>query len=319
MIETAVRRPTVRSRPWYHRVTTKQEIEFYLAISLWMIGFVLFTGGPILAALVISFTQWQIIDAPRWIWLGNYVQLFFHDKLFWSAVVNTAYYVAVSVPLGVIGSVLVAVLLNQKVYGVALFRTIFYLPSVTSGVAMAILWVWLFNPEVGLINSALRFVGLPGPGWLNDEHWAMPALIIMSLWGVGGNMVVLLAGLQGIPQHLYEAAKLDGASAWAEFRHITLPMLSPVIFFVLVVSTIGAFQIFTNVYVMTGGTGGPGTATLVYVLYLYQNAFQYLKMGYAAAMAEILFLVILGLTVGQFVMARRWVYYESTGRDGKGL
>jgi multiple sugar transport system permease protein len=319
MIQAALPRPAARGRPWYGRLTTKQEVEFYLAISPWLIGFVLFTGGPILAALLISFTQWQIIDTPKWVGLGNYAQLFRHDTLFWTSIVNTAYYVVVSVPLGLIGSVLVALLLNQKVRGVALFRTIFYLPSVTSGVAMAILWVWLFNPEVGLINSALRFVGLPGPGWLNDQHWAMPAIIIMSLLGVGGNMVVLLAGLQGIPQHLYEAAKLDGANPWQEFLHVTLPMLSPVIFFVLVVSTIGAFQIFTNVYVMTGGSGGPGTATLVYVLYLYQNAFQYLRMGYASAMAEILFLIILGLTIAQFATARRWVYYESAGRDGKGL
>jgi len=319
MLRTAASPTLSRARPWYRRLTTKREVEFYLAIAPWLVGFVLFTGGPILAALLIGFTQWQIIDTPKWIWLGNYVQLFTHDKLFWTSVANTVYYVALSVPFGVVGSVLVAILLNQKVAGVALFRTIFYLPSVTSGVAMAILWVWLCNPEVGLINSALRFVGLPGPGWLNDQHWAMPALILMSLWNVGGNMVVLLAGLQGIPSHLYEAAKLDGANHRQELRHITLPMLSPVIFFVLVVSTIGAFQIFTNVFVMTGGTGGPGTATLVYVLYLYQNAFQYLKMGYAAAMAEILFLIILGLTVGQFAMARRWVYYEGGGRDGKEL
>lgn len=319
MLRTAVSPGLSRSRPWYRRLTNKREVEFYLAISPWLVGFVLFTGGPILAALLIGFTQWQIIDTPKWVWLGNYAQLFTRDKLFWTSVFNTVYYVALSVPLGVVGSVLVAILLNQKVAGVALFRTIFYLPSVTSGVAMAILWVWLFNPEVGLINSALRFVGLSGPGWLNDQHWAMPALILMSLWNVGGNMVVLLAGLQGIPSHLYEAAKLDGANRLQELRHITLPMLSPVIFFVLVVSTISAFQIFTNVFVMTGGTGGPGTATLVYVLYLYQNAFQYLKMGYASAMAEILFLIILGLTVGQFALARRWVYYEGSGRDGKEL
>jgi multiple sugar transport system permease protein len=319
MLRAAAPRSLARTRPWYRRLTNQKEVEFYIAISPWLVGFILFTGGPILAALLISFTQWQIIDQPKWIWLGNYSQLFTHDRLFWASTINTVYFVAVSVPLGVVGSVLVAVLLNQRVYGVALFRTIFYLPSVTAGVAMAILWVWLFNPEVGLINSALRLVGLPGPGWLNDEHWAMPALILMSLWNVGGNMVVLLAGLQGIPQHLYEAAKLDGANKWREFVHITLPMLSPVIFFVLVVSTIAAFQIFTNVFVMTGGTGGPGTATLVFVLYLYRNAFQYLRMGYASAMAEILFLVVLGLTIGQFAMARRWVYYEGVGREGKGL
>ena len=310
-------RPT--ARPWYRRFTNKQEIEFYLAISPWLIGFVLFTGGPILAALAISLTEWKIIDTPKWVGLSNYVQMITADQLFWAATFNTFYYVIFSVPLGVIVSVALAVLLNQKVRGVALFRTVYYLPSVTSGVAMAILWVWLFNPDVGLINTALRFVGIPGPEWLNSEQWSKPALILMSLLGAGGNMIVLLAGLQGIPEQLYEAAKLDGANAWQEFLNVTLPMISPVIFFVMVVSTIGAFQIFTNVYIISGGNGGPGTSTLVYVLYLYENGFVYLKMGYATAIAEILFLITLGLTIGQFAVGRRWVYYESGGRGGDGL
>lgn len=303
-------------RPWYRRITNQQEIEFYLAISPWLIGFVLFTGGPILAALAISFTQWQIIDQPQWIGLQNYIQMITGDPLFWAATFNTFYYVVFSVPLGVIVSVLLAVLLNQKVRGVALFRTVYYLPSVTAGVAMAILWVWLFNPDVGLINTALKFVGIAGPQWLDSEQWSKPALILMSLLGAGGNMIVLLAGLQGVPEQLYEAAKLDGANTLQEFWHVTLPMLSPVVFFVLVVSTIGAFQIFTNVYVISGGSGGPGTSTLVYVLYLYENGFTYLKMGYATAIAEILFLITLGLTIGQFATARRWVHYESPGRGG---
>ncbi|HLG78989.1 MAG TPA: sugar ABC transporter permease, partial [Ktedonobacteraceae bacterium] len=268
-------------RPWYRRLTTREEIEFYLAISPWLIGFLLFTGGPIVAALLISLTQWQIIDTPKWVGLNNYIQMITSDPLFWAATFNTFYYVFLSVPLGVIVSIALAVLLNQKVRGVALFRTIYYLPSVTSGVAMAILWVWLFNPDVGLINTALRFIGIQGPEWLNSEQWSKPALVLMSLLGAGGNMIILLAGLQGIPEQLYEAAKLDGANKWQEFRHVTLPMLSPVVFFVVVVSTISAFQIFTNVYIISGGNGGPGTSTLVYVLYLYQNGFVYLKMGYA--------------------------------------
>lgn len=312
-------RSRTTQRPWYRRVTNRHELEFYLAISPWLIGFVLFTGGPIIAALLISFTQWQIIDQPKWVGLGNYIQMFTSDQLFWAATFNTFYYVIFSVPLGVIVSVALAVLLNQKVRGVAIFRTIYYLPSVTAGVAMAILWVWLFNPDVGLINSALRFIGIAGPQWLNSEQWSKPALILMSLLGAGGNMIVLLAGLQGIPDQLYEAAKLDGANTVQEFRHVTLPMLSPVIFFVLVVSTIGAFQIFTNVYVISGGSGGPGTSTLVYVLYLYKNGFEYLKMGYATAIAEILFLITLSLTIGQFAAAQRWVHYESPGRGSDRL
>jgi multiple sugar transport system permease protein len=238
------------------------------------------------------------------------------DRLFWAATFNTFYYVVLSVPLGVIVSVALAVLLNQKVRGVALFRTVYYLPSVTSGVAMAILWVWLFNPDVGIINTALRVVGITGPEWLGSEQWSKPALVLISLFTAGANMIVLLAGLQGIPEQLYEAAKLDGANVWQEFRNVTLPMLSPVIFFVVVVSTIGAFQIFTNVYIISGGSGGPGTSTLVYVLYLYENGFVYLKMGYATAIAEILFLITLGLTIGQFAIGRRWVYYEGTERGG---
>jgi multiple sugar transport system permease protein len=313
-MQTVSARPT--ARPWYYRVTNARELEFYLAISPWLIGFILFTGGPILAALVISFTEWQVVDQPKWVGLGNYIHMISSDRLFWAATFNTFYYVVFSVPLGVTVSVALAVLLNQKVRGVAIFRTIYYLPSVTSGVAMSILWVWLFNPDVGLINSALHLVGITGPEWLNSESWSKPALVLMSLLTAGGNMIVLLAGLQGIPEQLYEAAKLDGANGWQEFLHVTLPMLSPVVFFVVVISTIGAFQIFTQVFIISNGTGGPGTSTLVYVLYLYENGFAYLKMGYATAIAEILFLITLGLTIGQFAIGRRWVHYEASGRAG---
>jgi multiple sugar transport system permease protein len=230
------------------------------------------------------------------------------DRLFWIVLKNTFYYGFASVFLGTLCALLVAILMNQKVPGIAVFRTLYYLPSVTSGVAIAIMWLWLFNPQVGLINYLLSLVGIKGPGWLASQQWAMPALILMSLWGIGGNMIILLAGLQGIPDHLYEAARIDGANKWHEFRHVTLPMLSPVLFYVIVISIIASFQIFDNVYVMT--RGGPGTATLVYVMYLYQNAFEYQKMGYASAMAWVLFLIILGLTWAQFRGSRYWVYYE---------
>jgi len=287
----------------------REEIEFYIAIAPWLIGLILFTGGPIIASLLMSFTNWTGLTTLNWVGLANYKKLFIKDRLFWIALKNTFYYSFGSVSLGVIGALLLAILMNQKVPGIEIFRTIFYLPSVTSGVAVAIMWIWIFNPQVGLINYLLSLIGIKGPGWLTSQQWAMPALIIMSLWGIGGNMIILLAGLQGIPESLYEAARIDGANKWHEFRHVTLPMLSPVLFFVIIISMIGSFQIFTNVYVMT--RGGPGTATLVYVYYLYQNAFEYLKMGYAAALAWILFIVILTLTWLQFKASTKWVYYES--------
>ncbi|NOZ28041.1 MAG: sugar ABC transporter permease [Chloroflexi bacterium] len=290
----------------------REEIEFYIAISPWLIGLLLFTGGPLVASLVMSFTNWTGLTTRAWIGLGNYQKLFFEDRLFWIVLKNTFYYGFASVFLGTVGALMAAILMNQKVPGIEIFRTLYYMPSVTSGVAIAILWIWLFNPQVGLINYLLSLVGIQGPGWLGSQKWAMPALILMSLWGIGGNMIILLAGLQGIPEYLYEAVRIDGGNKWHEFLHVTLPMLSPVLFYVIVISIIQSFQIFTNVYVMT--RGGPGTATLVYVMYLYQNAFEYLKMGYASAMAWILFVIILGLTWLQFKSSKYWVYYEFEGR-----
>lgn len=269
----------------------------------------MFGGGPIIASFVLAFMDWKLIAAPHWVGLANYSQLLLSDKMFRTSLGNTLFYTVFSVPLGILAAMLIAMLVNQKVPGQNIFRTIYYLPSVTSGVAVALLWVWLLNPTFGLINFALGLVGIKGPGWLSDVHWAKPALVLMSLWGVGGGMVIFLAGLQGLPEHLYEAAKIDGAGPLRLFRHITLPMLTPTIFFMLVTSTIGSLQTFTNVYVMTNG--GPGSATLMYGLYLYQNAFTFLKMGYACALAWVLFAVVLALTYLQFRGASRWVYYEA--------
>ncbi len=302
----ASKRVRLRQAAW-------EEIDFYIGISPWLIGFLLFTGGPILASLGISFTEWKLITPPTWVGADNYVRLFTRDPLFWVALTNTAYYTFLSVPLGVVAALLIAMLVNQKVPGVALFRTIFYLPSVTAGVAVALLWFWIFNPEFGLLNYALSLIGIQGPEWLLSQQWAKPALILMSLWSVGSGMVIFLAGLQGLPQHLYDAARIDGATQWQEFRHVTMPMLTPVLFFMLVVSTISSFQTFTNVYVMT--RGGPGTSTLMISLYLYENAFEFLKMGYASALAWVLFAAILVLTVIQFRLANRWVYYEGDLRQ----
>ncbi len=292
----------------------REEFDFYISIGLWLIGFILFTGGPIVASLIFSFTDWTGVNISRakWVGLANFNQLLFSDKLFWIATRNTFYYSVGSVALGTAGALIVAILLNQKLPGSTLLRVIYYLPSIASGVAISILWLWLFNPQVGLINYALSLVGIKGPLWLGSQQWALPALIIKSLWNIGSNMVILLAGLQGIPVPLYEAARIDGASKWDEFRNITIPMLSPVLFFVIVISTIASFQIFTDVRVMT--QGGPGTATYVFVYFIYQTAFEYLKMGYSSALAWLLFMIIFVLTLLQLWASSRWVYYESGER-----
>ena len=297
--------------PFVRRMSERQReaLDFYIGISPWAIGFLLFGGGPIIASFVLSFMDWKILAAPHWTGFANYRHLLLGDKIFKASLGNTLYYTAFSVPLGILASMMLAFLVNQKVAGQNIFRTIYYLPSVTSGVAVALLWVWIFNANFGLINYALSLIGIRGPGWLADVRWAKPALVLMSLWGVGGGMVIFLAGLQGMPEHLYDAAKIDGAGAWALLRHLTLPMLTPTIFFMLVTSVIGSLQTFTNVYVMTNG--GPGTATLMYGLYIYQNAFTFLKMGYACALSWVLFGVILGLTWLQFRVGSRWVYYEA--------
>jgi multiple sugar transport system permease protein len=296
------------------RLTLQQQeqLDFYLAIAPWLIGLILFTGGPVVASFAFSFTNWTGLTTVEWVGLQNFRQLLFEDDLFWTATYNTFYYAAGSVLFGTLGALFVAILLNQNLPGTTLLRVIYYMPSIASGVAIAILWIWLFNPQVGLVNYLLSFLGIKGPLWLASQDWAKPALILKSLWGIGANMIIILAGLQAVPETLYEAARIDGANRWQEFRSVTLPMISPVLFFVVVISTINSFQILTDVLVMT--QGGPGTATFVYVFYIYQAAFQYLKMGYASALAWILFALILGLTMLQLWASRRWVYYEGGER-----
>jgi len=287
----------------------REEREFYLFITPWLIGFLLFSLIPILASLFISMSEWSMLSAPTWKGLSNYIHIFGHDPLFQKTLTNTLYYTCLSVPLGIVLAMLIAILLNQKVRGMTLFRTIFYIPSLVTGVSVAVLWAWLLNPQFGLVNHFLMtFFHIKGPEWLFNTKTAMPAMILMSLWGIGGSMVIYLAGLQGIPEHLYEAAEIDGAGAVGRFFNITVPMLTPTIFFNLIMGIIGSMQTFTQFFVMTNG--GPANATLVYVLYLYRQAFQYFQMGYACALAWILFLVILLVTLLQFWGAGRWVYYE---------
>jgi ABC-type sugar transport systems, permease components len=285
----------------------REEREFYLFISLWIIGFVLFDAGPILASFAISFTNWTALSDPQLVGLANY-QRMLADPLFFTALWNSLYFGVGSVGLGLIVSFLLALLLNQRVWGMSLFRTIFYLPSVVSGIAVAILWIMILHKDFGLINSALAAIGIQGPGWLVEPQWAKPALILMSLWGAGGSMVIYLAGLQSVPQHLYEAAAIDGAGTWGRFWNVTVPLMSPVIFYNLIVGFIASIQGFVLVLIMTNG--GPANATLMYGLYLYRVAFQFFQMGYASALAWVLLLVIMLITAAQFYFAKYWVFYE---------
>lgn len=311
------------------RFLKKEEaLEGYLFISPWLLGFLIFTLGPMLTSFYLSFTKWDLLrPTPLWVGLQNYQDLLKDPDFYWS-LRQTLLYTLLAVPVGMVGSLVVALILNQQVPGLAFFRTLYYLPAVTSSVAMYLLWRWLFNPDFGLINYLLTtFVPWPTwterelgvhwvplvahpPGWLSDPRWAIPALVLMNLWYLGSGMIIYLAGLQGIPPHLYEVAELDGASSWQKFRHITLPLLTPTIFFNLTISVINSFQVFTAAFVMTGG--GPAKATLFYVLYLYQQAFDFLRMGTASAMAWVLFVIIVLLTWVNFKLAPRWVHYEQT-------
>ncbi len=279
----------------------------WLFILPWVLGFLLFLALPIALSVYYSFTSFNVFQPPRWIGTANFRALS-TDPLFWKSLYNTAYYTFLSVPLMMVISLGVALLLNSKLPGMRIFRTIFFLPSVLSGVGVALLWLWIFNPDYGLINLLLSYFGIEGPLWLYAPQWAKPAMIIMSLWGLGGVMVINLAGLQSVPEQMYEAARVDGANSWAQFRYVTLPMLSPTLFFNFITLTIGSFQVFTQAYIMTGG--GPVHSTLFYVLYLFQMAFENLRMGYASAMAWVLFFVIVGISLFQLAVSRRLVYYE---------
>ena len=295
------------------------DFEGYAFISPWLIGFLVLTAGPMLASAFISLTSWTMLSPPTWVGLENYETILEDDSLFSISLWNTIYYVLLSVPLGLMVSLLLALLLDRRLKGISVFRTMLFLPSITNMVAVSVLWIWIFNPEYGLLNSVLQKFGIAGPLWLQSETWSKPALVIMSLWGVGGTMIIFLAALQGIPHELYEAAQLDGANSWRRFVHITLPMISPAMFFNLIIGIIGSFQVFTQAFVMTGGAqpgteGGPNNSTLFFVLYLYKRAFQEFRMGYASALAWILFLIILVFTLIQMKLSKRWVYYEAGDR-----
>lgn len=295
---------TMRDKGYFRR-------QWYAGIfcaSPWIIGFIIFTGGPILFSIMMSFCHYDILNPARWVGLRNYKWIFSQDPLFWKSLWNTVYMV-IGIPIGITVSLGIAMLLNQKMKGMAFYRTLFYLPAIVPAVAASILWIWIFNPTHGLLNNALEFFGIAGPAWLQDEFWSKPSLILMGLWGAGGGMIIWLAGLKGIPQHLYEAAEVDGAGAWSQFVNITLPMISPYIFFNIVMGLIGTFQIFTQAYIMT--SGGPVNSTLFYAYHLFNKAFRYLQMGEASAMAWVLFSIVFILTLFQLWFSKKWVHYES--------
>ena len=279
----------------------------YAFISPWLLGFLVFTAGPFLVSVYLSFTRYDIVSAPVWVGWANYHKLLTGDPLFWKSLGITFKYALVAVPVGIVAGVGLALLLNLEIRGISVYRTVFYVPSIVPVVATSVIFVWLLNPQIGLVNGLLRWFGIVGPAWLQDTKWAFWSLVFMSLWGVGGSMIIYLAGLKDIPAALYEAAIIDGAGAWQRTRHVTLPMITPVIFFNLIMGVIGAFQYFTQAYVMT--LGGPEDSTHFYALYLFNRAWRYLDMGYASAMAWILFVIVMVFTILIFRTHKRWVHY----------
>jgi multiple sugar transport system permease protein len=299
--------PSPRSERRKRRL--REALVAYAFVAPWVMGFVIFTGGPILASFGLSFFRWKVITPPTYLGLDNYVRMFTADDWFRISIGVTLKYLILYIPLSQVLALLLAILLNQRVRLVSVWRTIFYLPAVVSGVAGSVLWLWMYHHELGIVNNLLPLVGVQGRNWLYDTNTVLGALVVKSLWNVGVPMVIFLAALQGLPQALYEAAEIDGAGEWSKFRNITLPMLSPAIFFNVVIGVISGIQTFAEPYVMT--KGGPENATLFMGLYLYQTAFSFLNMGYASAMAWIMFVIIFLLTLVQFKLAGRWVYYDA--------
>jgi multiple sugar transport system permease protein len=310
---TAQMRAPKKKRP--SRRSKREAITFYLTVAPWFIGFIAFIMGPMIYSMFISFTKWDMLVDPIWIGIDNYVRMFTKDPDFYRSLKVTSIYTVASVPLRLIVALFLAVLLNEGTKAVGLFRTSFYLPAVVASVAAAILWQWLLNPKFGPINNFIELFGIDGPSWFNDPKWALWGLVLMSGWNVGGEMLIFLAGLKGIPQHLYEAAEIDGAGRVSRFFNITIPMLSSAIFFNFVMSVIGSFQTFDAAFVIStaraGDIGSPLKSTLFYLLHLYQQGFEFLNMGYATALAWVLFVIILVLTLIILRSSALWVYYEA--------
>jgi multiple sugar transport system permease protein len=292
--------------PSMSRRDRREALEALAFLSPWIVGFVLFTAGPVIGSFVLSFFRWDVISAPVFMGLGNYRELL-RDEVLRKALYNTAIYAAMMIPGSIIAALTLAMLLNQKLVGMRIFRTIFYLPTLTQGVATFVLWRIVYNSDSGPLNRFLRLFMNHPPAWLIDPAWTKFAIVLMNLWSVGGMMLIFLAGLQNVPVQLYEAASIDGAGPVRRFFNVTLPMLSPTIFLNMIVATIGAFQVFAAAYILTAG--GPKQSTLFYAYYLFNRAFVYFNMGYASAMAWLLFVIILALTGIQIRYSRRWVHY----------
>lgn len=281
----------------------------YIFLLPWLLGLLIFWIGPILASAYFSAMEYDVLSPPKFIGIDNYVRAFTGDRQFWPSLWRTLSYSLQVVPLGIVCSLLLAILLNQGYRGTPYFRTLFFLPSLTPAVALALVWTWLLHPQVGPINVALGWAGIEGPGWLLDKLWALRSLVLMALWaGVGGNsMLIFLAGLQGVPRELMEAAEMDGAGPWGRFWNVTVPMISPTLLFNLILGIIGALRVFTLAFVATNG--GPSFSTWFYALHIYNQAFHYFRMGYASALAWIFVIILLTFTYFQLQMSRRWVYY----------
>jgi len=285
--------------------------KFLFFISPWIVGFLLLTVIPMVSSFAISFTEWNILTKPKFVAFANYIDVF-NDPLFYKSLRVTLVFTALSVPINVILSLFVAILLNSEIKCINLYRTIYYLPAVVSGVVVSLLWTWIFNSEFGLLNNFLLKFGIQGPRWLTDEFWVMPAMVIMSTWGIGGGIIMYLSGLQGIPAYLYESARLDAAGWWTRLIKITIPSMSPVLLFTTLTNIIGSLQTFTSAYIMTGG--GPNNQTLFYAFYVYKHAFTWKQMGKACALAWLLFLIIMAITMLLLKVSKGKVYYES--KDG---
>jgi len=303
----STRHPEKHRKKWL-TMGRREALFFYIFISPWILGFLIFTLGPIVASLYFSFNDYAVIAPAEWIGIANYRKAFTGDPLFWKSLVNTAYYVGIGVPLRIVFAFALATLLNQEIRGRLFYRVSYYMPSIIPGVASAVLWLILLNPRLGLVNLVLGLFGAPQINWLGTPEWSKPALILMSLWGVGGSMVLYLAGLQGIPDALYEAADIDGASRWRKFWSVTIPLMTPTILYNLIMQLISSFQVFGSAFIMT--RGGPLNSTLFYMLHLYNFAFQYFKMGYASALAWVLFVVIIFFTLLTLRWSQAWVFYQ---------
>ena len=302
-----------QKKNWYH--LNGEERLAWLLVLPWIIGFLAFQLGPMLASLGLSLTEWRMFTPPKFIGLGNYIEMATDDPNFFQAFKVTTIYSVTSVPLRIMLGVLVALLLNAKVRGLAFIRTVYYLPATVSGVAVAMVWLLILNGDFGLLNRALSLIGIEGPYWLTDTRTVLASFVLMSLWGVGAGIIIYLAGLQGVPNELYEAAEVDGASDWVQFWKITLPMISPVLFFQLVIGMIDALQEFAGPFIMT--QGGPGNASLFVMLYLFRNGFEFFRMGYASGLAWVLFVYIMVLTLLIIRSSAVWVYYEGEVREAE--